>query len=137
VAEATRQADFLVSGDPSITLNEVHSGPETGWLFGSCAQWFPTQAGSAGRPVPGRTFAIVDETGRILPAGHAGNIAVHKTDPALFTEYQGDADKTAASFRNDWFLTGDVGYKTGWRHLHPAKMITGVRCSAVCPEPDT
>jgi acetyl-CoA synthetase len=110
VAEAPRGSEYLVLSDPSVSLNLVHGTPETGWVFGTCARWFATTAGSVGRAVPGRPIEIIDHNGNVLPTRHAGHIAVHKSDPALFTEYCGDAARTAASFVGDWFLTGDSGY---------------------------
>ena len=97
---------------PGLILNEVHGKPETGWIFGKCERWFATPAGSVGRRVPGRSIEIIDETGTVIPARHHGYIAVHKSDPALFTGYYQSDDRTAAAFLGDWFLTGDLGYKS-------------------------
>lgn len=106
---------------PGLILNEVHGKPETGWIFGKCERWFATPAGSAGRRVPGRSIEIIDETGTVIPARHRGYIAVHKSDPALFTEYYQSAARTAAAFLGDWFLTGGLGYKSGDGELYIAE----------------
>ncbi|HXF38267.1 MAG TPA: AMP-dependent synthetase, partial [Blastocatellia bacterium] len=90
---------------------------ETGWIFGTCARWFATPNGSAGRAVPGRSIGIIDHSGNVLPPRHTGRLAVHKSDPALFTEYRGDARRTAGSFIGDWFLTGDWGFSDEERNL--------------------
>src|SRR6185295_5305212 len=103
--------------DATIALNEVSGSAETGWIFGRCARWFATPNGSAGRAVPGRLIGIIDHSGNVLPPRHAGHIAVHKSDPALFTEYRGDARRTAGSFIGDWFLTGDWGFSDEERNL--------------------
>lgn len=100
------------AGVPSV-LNDVYGRPETGGIFGKCERWFATPSGSVGRPVPGRWIEIIDQNGNVLPPGQPGQIAAHKSDPALFTKYHGAAARTAASFVGDWFLTGDVGYKNG------------------------
>lgn len=115
------------AGVQSMTLTEVYGRSETGWIFGSCERWFATPAGSVGRPVPGRSIEIIDQNGNVLPPGQAGHIAVHKSDPALFTEYHGSAARTAASFIGDWFLTGDVGYKNGDGDLYipPSPSVVG------------
>jgi benzoate-CoA ligase family protein len=67
--------------------------------------------GSCGRPQPGKTCAIVDHTGKPLKTREPGILAVKETDPGLFKEYWNKPDKTRESFKNGWFLTGDVLYK--------------------------
>ncbi|MEK6320528.1 MAG: AMP-binding protein [Acidobacteriota bacterium] len=95
-----------------VTLTEVYGKPETGWVVGGCERWFATRVGSAGRAAPGRSIEIIDDSGSVLTPGKTGRVAVHKSDPALFTEFHNAADRTAASFIGDWFLTGDSGYKS-------------------------
>ena len=115
------------AGVQSVRLNKVYCRPETGWIFGSCPRWFATPAGSVGRPVPGHSIEIIDQNGNVLPPGQAGHIAVHKSDPPLFTGYHGSAARTAASFIGDWFLTGDAGYKNGDGDLYipPSPSVVG------------
>ncbi len=67
--------------------------------------------GSCGRPQPGKICAIVDHEGKEQPVGEPGILAIKKTDPGLFKEYWNKQEKTAASFKKDWFLTGDVLYQ--------------------------
>jgi benzoate-CoA ligase family protein len=67
--------------------------------------------GSCGKPQPGRICSIVDHDGNALPQGEPGILAVNKDDPGLFREYWNKEDKTKQSFKNDWFLTGDVLYQ--------------------------
>jgi len=67
--------------------------------------------GSCGRPQPGKNCDIIDEQGNPLPAGTPGMLAVNRADPGLFKEYWNKKEKTAKSFKNNWFLTGDVLYK--------------------------
>ncbi|MCK4995782.1 MAG: acyl-CoA synthetase [Thermoplasmatales archaeon] len=64
--------------------------------------------GSCGKPQPGRICNIVNHKGKPLPQGETGILAVKQTDPGLFKEYWDKADKTKESFKNGWFLTGDV-----------------------------
>ena len=66
-----------------------------------------TKPGSMGKPTPGNRVAIIDENGQELPPGQVGDIAVHKDAPALFKGYFRDPERTAESFRGDWYLTGD------------------------------
>ncbi|MCK4349003.1 MAG: acyl-CoA synthetase, partial [Thermoplasmatales archaeon] len=68
--------------------------------------------GSCGRPQPGHICEIVDDDdGNPLPPGEPGVLAIKKGDPGLFTEYWNKPEQTSKSFKNDWFLTGDVLYK--------------------------
>ena len=76
------------------------------FLSGSPAR--PAPDGTAGYPQPGRRVAILDEAGAELPPGQPGVLAVHRSDPGLFLGYLGQPTETAAKFRGDWFLTGDL-----------------------------
>jgi benzoate-CoA ligase family protein len=67
--------------------------------------------GSCGKPQPGRICSIVDHNGNELPSGEPGILAVKKDDPGLFREYWNKLDITKKSFKNGWFLTGDVLYQ--------------------------
>ena len=67
--------------------------------------------GSCGKPQPGRICSIVDHNGNVLPQGEPGILALKKDDPGLFKEYWNKEDTTKQSFKNDWFLTGDVLYQ--------------------------
>jgi len=62
--------------------------------------------GSCGRPAG--EIQIVDESGRSLPTGQAGEIAVRGI--SVFDGYLGDPAATRQAFRDGWFHTGDVGY---------------------------
>jgi acyl-CoA synthetase (AMP-forming)/AMP-acid ligase II/acyl carrier protein len=63
--------------------------------------------GSVGRPA-GPEIAILDSEGRRLPAGKRGEIALR--GPTITRGYDNDAAATASAFRDNWFLTGDLGY---------------------------
>lgn len=76
------------------------------FLSGSPAR--PAPLGSAGYPQPGRRIAIVDGAGTPLPPGTPGELAVHRTDPGLFLGYLNQPGETAARFRGEWFVTGDL-----------------------------
>jgi benzoate-CoA ligase len=61
--------------------------------------------GSSGKPVPGYELKILDEEGRTLAAGEAGDLYV-KGDSALAL-YWAQHEKTKRSILGDWFFTGD------------------------------
>jgi len=67
--------------------------------------------GSCGRPQPGHTCAVIDKDGNPLPPGEPGLLAIKKTDPGLFKEYWTKPEKTSNSFKNEWFISGDVLYQ--------------------------
>ncbi len=63
-----------------------------------------------GKPIPGIDLAVIDEQGNRLAPGQEGDIAVNvkpKPPLGLFKEYKGLPEKTAACFRNGWYITGD------------------------------
>jgi benzoate-CoA ligase family protein len=67
--------------------------------------------GSCGRPQPGRVCKIVDHDGKEKPQGEPGILAIKDSDPGLFKEYWNKPDKTENSFKNGFFLSGDVLYQ--------------------------
>jgi o-succinylbenzoate---CoA ligase len=124
-----RLLDVVADGPPPATLRAVLTGggPIPADLIArACAAGWPvvptyglseagsgvtalpsTEAthnpGTAGRPLPGVRIRIADPD----PAGE-GEILVDS--PALFSEYLGDPDATAAALTDDgWLRTGDIG----------------------------
>jgi len=68
----------------------------------------PTLPGRAGRPQPGRRVAILgDAGGEPVPRGEAGLLAVSRRDPGLMLGYWNRPEETDATFRGEWFVTGD------------------------------
>lgn len=53
---------------------------------------------------------IVDDLDNVIPDGDVGNIRL-KTTPRHVTGYYNDPDETAAKFKNEYFYSGDMGYK--------------------------
>jgi malonyl-CoA/methylmalonyl-CoA synthetase len=75
------------------------------------------RAGTVGMPLPEVEARLVDEHGREVAPGTAGEIEIRS--PQVFQEYWGQPAATAAAFRDGWFRTGDIaqverGY---WRIL--------------------
>src|SRR6202044_1529745 len=68
----------------------------------------PTALGSAGRPRPGVEVRVIDENDCELPPGTVGELVVRTDCPwATSHGYAGNAEATAAAWRNGWFHTGD------------------------------
>ncbi|MFC7228518.1 AMP-binding protein [Salinirubellus salinus] len=109
--------DWAADELDGVAVNELYGQTEANLLVTNCRQWFPAQAGSMGKPVPGHDVAVVDpETGAVRETGEVGEIAVSRgDDPVVFQEYLNKPEKTAAARleaadgRGDWHLTGDLG----------------------------
>ncbi|CDO31181.1 class I adenylate-forming enzyme family protein [Mycolicibacterium porcinum] len=88
------QTEVIVSGLP----RELHAldGPDV-----------EERLRSVGFPFPGTRVRIVDEDGRNVPVGHAGEIVVRSV--SMFRGYWQDPAATAATLGDGWCRTGDVG----------------------------
>ncbi|MCV6615013.1 MAG: AMP-binding protein [Cellvibrionaceae bacterium] len=92
-----------------LTIRDGYGQTETVVLCGN----FPgmdIRPGSMGKPSPGIELAVVDEQGQPLPPGVEGDIALRVKPEAplgLFLLYKGEPEKTAASYRGDWYISGD------------------------------
>ncbi|MEY2935656.1 MAG: hypothetical protein RL033_6405 [Pseudomonadota bacterium] len=69
-------------------------------LFGS------RRPGSCGRPLPGSEIRIVDEQGRDVAPGEAGEIWIRGA--SVFSGYDADAEATRAAFTDGFFRSGDT-----------------------------
>ena len=76
----------------------------------------PPRAGSCGPPVPGVEVRILDDAGQPVTTGAVGEIAVWS--PARMAGYFKDPEATAQALRDDWFLSGDLGFLDGDGWLH-------------------
>jgi len=65
------------------------------------------KAGSVGIP-SGSEIAVMDESGKILPASHTGEIVIR--GPCVTRGYESHKEANETSFTNGWFRTGDQGY---------------------------
>ena len=63
---------------------------------------------SVGFPLPGLRIRIVDDAGRDVAPGTAGEIAIRSD--SLFRAYWNDHAATLKVLRDGWFHTGDVGH---------------------------
>jgi len=63
--------------------------------------------GSVGRAA-GPEIAVMDEGGRILPAGSTGEVVIRGDN--VTPGYLNNPDANAAAFRGGWFRTGDQGH---------------------------
>jgi long-chain acyl-CoA synthetase len=64
---------------------------------------------SVGRPLTTLDLRLVDDGGDVVPTGEVGEIQLR--GDSITTGYWRDPERTAAAFRDGWFLTGDLGYQ--------------------------
>ena len=72
------------------------------------------KAGSMGRPAPGIDLQVIDDEGNIVEPDTEGDIAVRikpQAPQGFFREYRNDPERTAATRRGDWYVTGDRAYR--------------------------
>ena len=91
-----------------LTINEFYGQTEANLLIANCEPVMEIRPGSMGLPVPGREVAVVDGQGNPVPPGQPGEVAVRRPDPVMFLRYWNNEKATAAKFRGDWLLTGDL-----------------------------
>ena len=94
------------------TIRDGYGQTETVCLCGSFPCIEP-RFGSMGKPTPGFYLSVIDENGAELPPDTEGDIAV-RVNPerpvGLFREYWKEPERTASTYRNGWYLTGDRAY---------------------------
>jgi long-chain acyl-CoA synthetase len=65
--------------------------------------------GSIGLPIPNVEVSIQDDAGRELGANETGELCVRGGNVML--GYWNQPEETAKTLRNNWLLTGDIGYR--------------------------
>jgi len=88
-------------------VHEALGMTEVSTYVSGCAER-PALPGTAGWVQPGRRVAVLGEDGAPVARGVQGVLAVHRGDPGVMLGYLGDAAGTAARYRGDWFVTGDL-----------------------------
>ena len=94
-----------------LTINEFYGQTECNMVLSSCEALFPSKPGAIGKAAPGHDVEIIDDAGRVLPAGEIGAIAVRRPDPVMFLGYWNNRQATQEKFIGDWLITGDTGTK--------------------------
>jgi long-chain acyl-CoA synthetase len=89
-------------------VRQLYGSTETGTITYNDHARLAEHLESVGRPLPGVRLVVLDRDGRRLPPGREGEIAV--ASPFAVRCYEGNATATAASFRDGWYLTGDLGW---------------------------
>jgi len=84
---------------------EYYGATEGGGTYARPEDWL-RHPGTVGRPWPGADIRILDDEGRECPPGVVGTVYMKNIMPF---EYKDDPEKTARSFRGEYFTVGDVG----------------------------
>jgi fatty-acyl-CoA synthase len=96
----------------------------------------PQLLASCGRPSIMTRVKIVDDEGRDVPVGTAGEICL--ASPYVLDRYLGDADATAEKFLGSWIRTGDIGLldEQGYLYLKDRKndMVISGGMNVYCRE---
>ena len=88
----------------------AYATTETGPVAAADAEIQERHPGSVGPPAKGVTIEVVDEAGRLLPAGEVGEIRLRS--PGMISGYVDDPEATARAFRDGWFYPRDLGSMT-------------------------
>ncbi len=118
-AEALRRARLFTSGSAPLPADdfrafEKRTGHAILERYGMSETLFTLsnpysgerRPGTVGLPVPGYEVKVVDDAGQEGTPGELGEIVVRGN--GMMTGYWGQPEETARSFRDGWFLTGDV-----------------------------
>ncbi|PUE07905.1 acyl-CoA synthetase [Limnohabitans sp. T6-20] len=113
--EAVGDAVFAyVQQQLGVTVNEMFGQTEINYVVGNCARLWPAKPGSMGKGYPGHQVAVIDDAGRLCPAGTPGEVAVNRfdvhghPDPVFFLGYWNNDKATQAKYTGDWCRTGDM-----------------------------
>ncbi|MEZ5912887.1 MAG: AMP-binding protein [Paracoccaceae bacterium] len=104
-------ADLLDWGREALgaPINELYGQTECNLMITQAAGFMVVKPGTMGQPLPGFDVAVLDTAGQPSAQGEIGEIAVRRGTPAMFLRYWQQPEKTAAKFRGDWMMTGDLG----------------------------
>jgi long-chain acyl-CoA synthetase len=94
-----------------VPVRQLYGSTETGTISYNDHPQLDAHLASVGRPLPGITLAVVDEDGKQVPPGAEGEIAV--ASPFAVSSYEGNMAATQKSFRDGFYLTGDLGCVDG------------------------
>jgi long-chain acyl-CoA synthetase len=87
-------------------IYEYYGSSEGGGTLVGPEDWL-AHPGTVGRAWEGAEVRILDDDGKQLPPGEMGGVYLKVTGDF---EYGGDAEKTRAGRRGDFFTAGDIGY---------------------------
>lgn len=96
-------------------VRQLYGSTETGTISVNLQDRAEERLGSVGLPLDGIRIEIRGEDGRPVPPGEEGEVAI--ASPHAITAYDGNPEATAASFREGFYLSGDLGVQDAEGYL--------------------
>jgi len=90
-------------------IRQVYGSTETGTISVNLDRNIEESLGTVGLPLEGVRVEILDQEGQVLPQGQEGEIAI--ASPAGITAYENNPEADAWSFREGFYLSGDLGFR--------------------------
>jgi long-chain acyl-CoA synthetase len=90
-----------------IVIRQLYGSTETGTISFNRDPEPERRPDSLGRPLDGVRVQVLDERGAAVPAGAEGELAI--ASPFAISSYFGNEAATAESFRDGFYLPGDLG----------------------------
>ncbi|MBU1110202.1 acetate--CoA ligase [Patescibacteria group bacterium] len=94
-----------------IPFHDTWWQTETGGILIANYPIMDIKPGSMGKPLPGIIAGIVDDNGKELPPMREGNIAIRPGWPGMMQKIWRRQQKYESCFINNWYISGDRGYK--------------------------
>ncbi len=95
----------------NLTIRDTWWMTETGAMLIANTPELEVRHGSMGKPLPGITAAIIDDTGKEVPTKQMGNLAIKKGWPSMMRSVWRNEEKFKEYFRFDpWYISGDSAY---------------------------
>jgi acetyl-CoA synthetase len=92
-----------------LVIEEFYGQTECNVVVSGNSDLFGRRSGSMGRAVPGHEVRVLTHDAAPAAPGERGEIAVRRPDPVMFLGYWNAPDATAAKYRGEWLMTGDLG----------------------------
>lgn len=83
---------------------------ETGGIMISNYPCMDIKPGSMGKPFPGITAAVIDDSGKIVNAGDEGNLVIKSGWPSMMKKIWRRPKKYKSLFSHGWYVSGDRAF---------------------------
>ena len=98
-----------------LYVRQLYGSTETGTISVNLQDPASARPKSVGLPLDGIRVEIWDDDGDHVPAGQEGEVVI--ASPHAITAYDGNPEANAASFREGFYLSGDLGRKDAEGYL--------------------